>query len=276
MKTLLQNCLSTATRLAQEATRVVMELRTGPISKTRKEDRSWVTEADLRSDKIIREGLAQAFPDHSILTEESGLSGKTGSDWIWVVDPLDGTKAYAKGIHGFSVMVGLLKEGQPHLGVVVDPIEGLLYEAIRGHGAWLTSLGKEGGKKTRLKVSDRNKPSEMRLVTSRDVPQEMIEKIRSVLNGPLCAPINSVGIKVGLIVRQEADIYVNPHSVHYWDTCAPQILLEEAGGRFTRLDGKPLTYAMDGKPSHDALTLATNGTLHSEIAGLLSGIVSTP
>ncbi len=257
--------LATASRLAQQAALKVMELLKGPIAKERKEDRSLVTEADLRSDAILREGLARAFPDHAILTEESGLSSNLKSDWTWLIDPLDGTKAYAKGIPGFSIMVGLLKRGQPHLGVVVDPLEGFVYESVRGGGATITLKGE----KKRIEVSKRKEFSEMPLVVSTGFPADKLRRIRGQLRGPLLDPINSVGIKIGLLVRQKADIYVSHHSVHYWDTCAPQVILEEAGGVFTRLDGRPLTYSMDSNFSHGSLTLASNGRCHAELVRLL-------
>lgn len=255
-----------ARELALKASNEVIRLLHQPIHQERKKDRSLVTEADLRSDSILREGLAKAFPDHAIVTEEDGLSGKVGSDWVWLVDPLDGTKAYAKGIPGFCVMVGLLKEGRPHLGVVVDPLQNLIYEAVRGQGAYLTSQGK----RSRLQVSSRHDFFKMPLVTSTGFKEDLLKRIVDRLRTPVCEPINSVGIKVGMVMRQEADIYLNHHTVHYWDTCAPQIILEEAGGRFTLLDGTPLQYDLAGDHSHGALTLATNGTRHEELIGILA------
>ena len=255
-----------ARELALKASNEVIQLLHQPIHQERKKDRSLVTEADLRSDAVLREGLAKAFPDHAIVSEESGISGSSGSEWIWLIDPLDGTKAYAKGISGFCVMVGLLKEGRPHLGVVVDPLQNLIYEAVRGEGAYLTS----GGKRSRLQASSRSDFLKMPLVTSTGFPKEVQDRIIARLKSPICEPINSVGIKVGMLVRQEADIYINHHTVHYWDTCAPQVILEEAGGRFTRLDGKPLKYDLATDHSHNSLTLATNGTRHEELVDLLA------
>jgi 3'(2'), 5'-bisphosphate nucleotidase len=260
-KTDFQAFLSIASNLAQEAAKVVMEFRKNPIVSNKKADKSPVTEADLAADKIIREGLAKNFPDHGILTEESGLSGNKNSEWIWVVDPLDGTRAYAKGIAGFAVQIGLLKAGKPCLGVVVDPLEGFIYEAAQGEGASLTVAGK----KTKLEVSSRNDFERMPLIVSTDFPKEKLKEVTDRFHFPLLEPINSVGIKVGLVVRQKADIYFNHHSVHYWDTCAPQAILEAAGGKFTQLDGSPITYPLGGSHQHEGMTLATNGTRHEEL-----------
>lgn len=263
--------LAVASRLAQDAARLIMSLCRESLSRNHKEDRSLLTEADLLSDRLLREGLSEAFPQHTILTEENEIQGAPDAEWVWLVDPLDGTNAYAKGIAGFSILVGLLKAGQPHLGVIVDPLEGLVYEAIRGEGAFIM----EGGKRRRLQVSRRSDCREMPLITTTSFPEELLKKIVRRLETPVCQPLNSVGIKVGLVVRQVADIYLNHHPVHYWDTCAPQVILEEAGGRITGLDGKPLEYRMATDSTSHPPTLCTNGTKHSEIVALLRNLIPT-
>ncbi len=260
--------LKTARQLALQASREVLSLLHQPIAQRRKEDKSLVTEADLKSDAILREGLAKAFPDHAILTEENGISGSKDAEYVWLIDPLDGTKAFAKGIPGFSVMVGLLKNNAPCLGVVVDPLESRLYEAVKGQGAFQ----EHAGSRSPLKVSDRKKIDDLRIVVSTGFPEKAMAQLRALCPGPMLGAINSVGIKVGLIVRQEADVYVSHHPVHYWDTCAPQAILEEAGGVFTKLDGSPLVYDMASKFQHEGLTLATNGQRHSELIRSLSGL----
>src|SRR3989338_7241823 len=125
-----------ARQLAMEAGRRLMELRQTTLVKERKADRSLVTNADREADRFIRAGLRQHFPRHAILTEESGMDGRPDSEFVWVVDPLDGTKAYVRETKGFSVMIGLLRGGQPYAGVVMDPWEGHLYDALRGKGTY--------------------------------------------------------------------------------------------------------------------------------------------
>ncbi len=261
-----QQFLHVAKKLAGDASNEILLLLRNPILKHHKPDRSPVTEADLRSDEILRKGLAQAFPDHAILTEEAGLAGNPSSEFVWLVDPLDGTKAYAEGLPGFCVMVGLLKEGQPYLGVIMDPLDQRLYEAIRGQGAFLTYQGK----RKQLHVSKRRQFSEMPLVVSTGFPEKELKAIQQKLDSELLPPINSVGIKVGLLVRQEADIYLNHHSVSLWDTCAPQVILEEAGGVITKLDGPPLQYSLTEPFSHHCKTLASNGQRHEELVKIFA------
>lgn len=257
--------ITVARQLALQASSKVIEIGQRTFQKSKKKDKSWVTEADLESDRILRDGLVAAFPDHAVLTEETGLIGREGSDWTWLIDPLDGTKAYANGISGYSVMVGLLKEGRPYLGVVVDPVSGFIYEALRGTGTYLT----KNGVKERVFVSKRNDFSKMPLVISPGFPEPKLKILLEHFKTSVAASINSVGIKVGFLVRQEADVYINYHSVHYWDTCAPLIILEEAGGTFTRLDGERLSYDMKKTSyGHDTLTIASNGTRHDELRNL--------
>lgn len=261
--------LSTAKSLALKASEEILKLLENSLPHTKKADNSIVTEADLRSDQIILEGLQKEFSTHGFLTEETGLVGDQNSEFIWVVDPLDGTKAYAKGIPGFSVMIGLLKEGKPYLGVVADPLEGHLYEAIRGEGAFHTLKGK----REKLQVSNRNDFKEMPMVISTGFPKDKLEIIQKKLGGEIVPPINSVGIKVGLIVRQIGDIYINHHPVSYWDTCAPQIILEEAGGKFAKLNGDELEYQLNSPFAGEGLTLGTNGKRDQELIEILEKIL---
>ena len=261
--------IEVARQLAQAAADEVLKLLHQPIHQERKKDKSLVTEADFRADQIIRDGLMKAFPAHAVLTEETGLSGPEGAEYVWLIDPLDGTKAFAKGIPGFSVMVGLLKSGRPELGVVVDPLEGRVYEAVRGQGATHT----EKGVRTRLEVSDRSDWSDLRVVVSTGFPDKNRAELVKTLTGPWLPPINSVGIKAGLVVRREADVYLSHHPVHYWDTCAPQIILEEAGGVFSKRDGSELVYDLTEGFAHKGLPLASNGRKHAEIISLLKRIL---
>lgn len=256
--------------LALQAGERLMELLSTPLIKERKADRSWVTNADKDADAIIRAGLRAAFPDHSILTEESGLEGPAKADFIWVVDPLDGTKAYLNGVTGFSVMIGVLHKGIPWAGIVFDPMEDRFYEAVRGFGAFQTHQGQRAA----VRVSNRKDYAQMPVTTSTGFPEKVGTALAKTFTGPWIVPVNSVGVKVGLVVRQVADIYVNHHGVSLWDTCAPQVILEEAGGVISYLNGKPLAYDMATSHRHPGPTLATNGTRHQDCLRTLSEVLS--
>jgi 3'(2'),5'-bisphosphate nucleotidase len=260
------NFLDIARPLAVRAAERILALRQAPLVQNRKPDHSLVTNADLEADHILREGLRAAFPDHAIITEESGLDGRVDAEYLWLVDPLDGTKAYAAGDAGYSVMVGLLKDGTPHAGVVVDPLEGHIYEAERGTGAFHTLRNV----RARVHVSTRQLLPQMPVITSTDFPKKMEEDLRHQLTGPWIPAVTSVGIKVGFMTRGLADIYINHRTVHFWDTGAPQIILEEAGGKITFWDGNPVDYPLaEGTYQHLKPTLATNGFHHEDIRAML-------
>jgi 3'(2'), 5'-bisphosphate nucleotidase len=261
--------LDAARPLAIEAGRRLMALRETKLIKERKADHSLVTNADREADVIICEGLKKSFPSHAILTEESGLEGRADTEYLWVVDPLDGTRAYARGTDGFSVMIGLLHHGKPFAGIVYDPWEERLYEAQSGEGSFETF----DKKRERLQVTQRKQWASMPLIASTDLPPAIAEKIKAALPCPWVPSKNSVGIKVGVLVRQEADLYVNHHPVHYWDTVAPQVILEEAGGVFSFPDGKPLIYDLERGFQHLQPPLASNGQRHDEFVRIMHGIL---
>jgi 3'(2'), 5'-bisphosphate nucleotidase len=263
--------LDVARPLALKAAAALMRIRQEPLSKQRKADHSVVTNGDLEADRLIREGLRRAFPDHAILTEESGLEGDPTQEFLWVIDPLDGTRAYVKGIRGFSVMIGLLRGGKPYAGVVADPWDEQLFSAVRGEGAFLAKKGSLDGE--RVRVSTRNVWNEMPLISSTGFPPATKAAIEKALPCPWLPAVNSVGIKVGVLVRQDADIYLNHHDVHYWDTCAPQVILEEAGGLFTYIDGNSLQYELGGEHRHPLPTLASNAQRHADALAVMGPLM---
>lgn len=267
--------LPVARDLALKAGARLNELLHTVLVQTRKKDRSLVTNADHDANDILRTGLRRAFPAHAVISEETGRdwpAGHKGPDpeYVWLIDPLDGTKAFARGESGFSVMLGLLQGGQPVLGVVYDPLEGHLYEAYREGGSFHTFQGA----RRRVRVSDRAEWRDMPLITSTGFPEPLTKHLQDRMPTPLVKPVNSVGVKVGYMVRGLADIYVNHHPVHYWDTCGPLVILEEAGGRMTLWNREPLSYRLSASLRHPGPTLATNGRRHEEILRVLSA--STP
>ncbi len=258
--------ISVAKDLALQAGHHIQILRQSPLIKERKTDYSVVTNGDHAADDIIRGGLQKAFPTHSILTEESGLTGSPDAEYLWVIDPIDGTRAYVKGVPGYSVMIGLMKEGNPILGVVFDPLEDVLYEALKGEGTFCTIKGQ----KERVQVSSRENLRDMVTITSTGFPSQTETELKVKLPGPWIPAVNSVGVKIGYMTRRLADIYINHHSVHYWDLCGPQVILEEAGGKISYLDGQAIRYPMQGGSYRfRGSTLATNGNHHSKILKIL-------
>ena len=200
-----------------------------------------VTAADREANDLIVGRLAIEFPDDGILAEESkDTERRLQKDRVWLIDPMDGTKNFIQRDGDFAVQIGLALEGKSVLGLVYQPARDILYRASRGAGSWIERNDKPA---ERMSVSARTDPHEMVLASSRSHRSSRMEHVVSTLGFKNEVRRGSVGVKIGLITEQQADIYLHlSPSTKQWDTCAPQIILEEAGGRLTDLFGQPLRY----------------------------------
>ena len=209
---------------------------TDPISKA---DGSPVTAADRDSSAVIMEVLEEAFPADAILSEEVRDSrARCAAERVWIVDPLDGTKEFIAQNGEFSVMIGLAVDGQPVVGAVYLPARDVMYSASREGGAWVTRQGA----RLPLRCSPAD-PRRLRLVGSRSHADPLLIRMQESLGIADVRPSGSVGVKCALIAEGERDVYIHP--VPYmkeWDTCAPEVLLREAGGHVTDCFGEPLRY----------------------------------
>ncbi|MFT7582407.1 MAG: 3'(2'), 5'-bisphosphate nucleotidase [Myxococcota bacterium] len=253
--------LAVARTLAVHAGEAIEAVRKRGFSVSDKADNSPVTEADLAADRVIREGLATRFPRDAVLTEESALNpGDSGR--TWVIDPLDGTRGFVgDSERGYAVHIGLLVGQTPVLGVVHEPRYGRTWVAER-HGN--TVLYEAGSAEQRCRVSgtaDRH-----RIVTSTSIADGLLAEL--VMEGFVPQPkLHSVGIKVGELVGDRADVYFSHHPINAWDSCAPLVVLEAAGGRMTTISGAPLTYEPTAESQrHSGLIVASNGVDHDDIA----------
>jgi 3'(2'), 5'-bisphosphate nucleotidase len=211
----------------------------GSTSALEKSDASPVTEADHAANALIVGSLASLFPADAILSEESRDSERRfRTPRVWIVDPLDGTREFLAQNGEFAVMIGLVEAGEPVLGVVHLPARGVTYGAVRGRGAWVGHPGAW----TRL-VRGPAVPDGLRLVGSRSHADPLTDRIREVLAIPDLQVCGSVGLKCALVAEGARDLYIHP--VPYlkeWDTCAPEVILTEAGGWVSDCRGEPLRY----------------------------------
>lgn len=218
-----------------------------------------VTAADRAASALCLARLGAAFPGDGLLSEEQPEAGLAAGRRCWLIDPIDGTKDFIAGRPGFSVMIGLLCDGQPVLGVVYQPLGDVLYSAAAGQGAYRSVAG---GTPQRLQVSQVAELTEARLVSSASHPARLVADLRQRAGIRDEMNIGSVGIKISLIAAAERDLYVNPWGrSKLWDTCAPEAILREAGGRLSDIHGDPLSYAGPGL-GHRRGLLASNGLLH--------------
>lgn len=225
-----------------------------------------VTAADQASNEFLVSEIIKQFPNDGILAEESvDDHSRLEKDLVWMIDPMDGTKEFISQNGEFSVMVGLVEKGKPILGVVYQPTEERLYFGAKG-----VMVGvEESGNRQSLSVSDKKELSSLRMVVSRSHLEPVVEDIRLRFGITDLRQSGSVGLKCGLIAKAECDIYIHPsqHS-KLWDSCAPQAILEAAGGRMTDIFGGEIDYRGQGVKNLNGL-LATNGHSHDEAVALI-------
>ena len=254
--------LQFARTVAREAATIVMTYYIGSSDVQYKNDNEPVTEADRSANKHIVKRVRDMYPDDGVLSEESKDDLlRLNKERVWIIDPLDGTKEFIARNGEFSIMIGLAIQNKPVLGVVMQPEAGLLYSGAMGNGAQL----EENGEIVPLHVSDKTFSSQMTLVSSRSHRQQITDQLRSSMRITSERVSGSVGLKVGLIARQLADLYLHPSpGCKEWDLCAPHAVLEAAGGKMTDCWGNALTYNKRDVRAHNGL-VATNGLVHDRI-----------
>ena len=267
--------LSVTCELARAAGAAILEHYEGPLhikQKNYDDDTEPVTQADMIANELIVTGLKREFPDDGILAEESvDTKRRLEKSRVWMVDPLDGTNGFIDGNGDFAVQIGLTEQGQCVLGVVYQPLTGVLYRAVIEQGCWIERPDFEPA---RARVSDTRDISTMRLAASRSHRSPRMDRVvqsfglqDEVLRG-------SVGIKVGLIVEQQCDLYIHlSPRTKQWDTCAPEVILHEAGGRLTDLFGRPLRYNKIEVQNRNGV-VASNGVSHERIIDALRPLLA--
>jgi histidinol-phosphatase len=245
--------LAFAHELADGAAEIAMSLFGGELDVRVKPDRSPVTEADTRIETMIRERVHERFPGDGVLGEEAGAEG--GRARRWIVDPIDGTKNFADGVQIWGTLIALAVQDRPVLGVVGAPALGERYAAVQGGGATLN------GRPISVSRADR-------IARAFVLHGSMVDW----LDGPWAAGVQELargcrrtrgfGDFWGhmLVARGAADVMLEAE-LNTWDFAAVQVVVQEAGGRMTQLDGSPV--------EHGHSVLSTNGVLHDEIVARL-------
>lgn len=249
----LKECLLTAGALARK--------RQGKVSYELKGRANLVTQADVACQKAILTLIKKNFPDHDFLAEENGLKN-TGSDWKWVIDPIDGTTNYAHTVPHFSVSVALAYKNQIVLGGVYDASSNELFLAQKGKGATLN------GKK--IRVSSVPKLENALLVTGfpyvreRRIDGLLTRFKRFILSCHDVRRLGSAALDLCWVAAGRFDGYWED-ALNPWDVSAGKLILEEAGGKITDFSNKKWTRL----ESFGAQTLATNGKIHREMFDII-------
>src|SRR5215467_9247623 len=271
----LKSELSVACELARVAGAAILEHYEGPLEIQQKnyaDDLEPVTQADKIANELIVTRLSREFPDDGILAEESvDTKTRLEKSRVWMVDPLDGTNGFIDGNGDFAVQIGLAEDGQCVLGVVYQPLPGVMYRAVRGEGTWIERPQFEP---TRATVSQTRVLPYMRLAASRSHRSPRMNKVVQSFGFKDEVRRGSVGIKIGLLIEQQCDVYIHLSSrTKQWDTCAPEVILTEAGGRITDLFGYPLNYNVPDVQNRNGL-IASNGAAHDQIIETLAPLLN--
>jgi len=265
--------LRVAIELARSAGAAALQFYGGPLIVEHKGELDEpVTQADRVANELIVGGLHAAFSDDGILAEEStDTERRLSRARVWMVDPLDGTKGFIAGSGDFAVQIGLAVEGESVLGVVYQPVADVLHWAARGHGAWVARP--ETGNEP-LSVSGEKDLTQMRLAASRSHRSGRMDRVLRALGITEEVRRNSVGVKIGLIVERQCDLYIHLSlGTKQWDTCAPEAIVREAGGTMTDLWGAPLRYNSPDVMNRNGL-VASNGVAHQSIIDHLSPLLT--
>ena len=249
---------------ADEADAIALGHFRQDVEVTRKPDRSFVTAADTAIERLIRDRVASTFPEHGVVGEEYG-SDRSDSSVRWYVDPIDGTHNYLRGVPVFATLLAVERDGELQAAVLSAPALGGRWHAWRGGGAWARWQA-TGASARRIQAS---------AISAIDEAQVLYAGTRDVVasgrapgfEGLLDAAWRERGLGdfwgYTLIAEGAAEAMIEVE-LSIWDTAAPAVLVEEAGGRVTNFDGR--------RDVSGATFLATNGVLHEAIR---SKLVST-
>ena len=227
-----------------------------------------VSAADLAVNEWLLEGLSGAFPDAgwTLLSEETAKEQLTEgeplpAEWLWILDPLDGTKDFLQGTGEYAVHLALVRGNRPVLGVVLLPAADELWLGLVGDDAWCED---RGGTRSPVRFSERKELSDLLLVASRSHRDDRLEKLIGELQLGGSKAVGSVGCKVATILRGETDLYISlsgRSAPKDWDMAAPEAVLLAAGGRFTHADLVDLTYNT-GDVRQAGCLIASHGKAH--------------
>lgn len=228
---------------------------------TRKGVGDFVTQSDYKSEKILFEELSKARPDYGFLLEEGGEHKGKNADYVWVIDPVDGTTNFMHGIPFWAISLALVYKGKPIAGIVFNPISDEMYWAERGKGAYMNA--------ERIRVSGRRELDEAVVYTHcyfngrRPVglPQPMFKKL--VANIAAQRNLGCASLALAYVASGKIDAFVE-RGQKPWDVAAGMLIVQEAGGYITTHDG-----AKDKLPYADNI-LAANPKIHAKLHELLN------
>jgi myo-inositol-1(or 4)-monophosphatase len=223
-----------------------------------------VTETDKASEKLITDFIRKKYPSHGILAEEGSEANpdKVGTEYLWVIDPLDGTTNFAHGLPIFSVSIGIQKNGETVAGVVYDVMREVVFSAVKNSGSF------ENGK--RINVNKNENLGHGILVTGfpydiRENPDKAFERfIEFLKHARGIRRLGSAAIDFCYVANGVFDGFWEV-SLHPWDLCAGKLIVEEAGGLVTNFDGNSINI-------YSKQILATNAFVHQKMIEVMRSV----
>jgi 3'(2'), 5'-bisphosphate nucleotidase len=239
-----------------------------------------VTLADLKVNEVVINRINEKYKniDWEILSEENvkinSENNHTNADWVWVLDPLDGTKDFIQGTNNYAMHLALNYKQKPFIGIVLIPEENELWIA-NGEKVWCE---KRDGSIIRPYLSKNKTLQEMVLVTSKNHNNETLKKLIKKINFNKVIIMGSIGCKIASIVRGESDLYIclslpGKSSPKDWDFAAPEAILKAAGGAITDLDNEELSYGKSNFEHGGIIVASNNHVTHSDICFEIKEII---
>jgi 3'(2'), 5'-bisphosphate nucleotidase len=244
---------------AIKASKAVMNIYREEFTSHLKDDDSPITKADLQSNDVIKQTLASS--GHHILSEEDiDDASRLDQEKIWIIDPLDGTSDFVNRTGEFTIMIALVQNKVPVLGVISRPTTNTIFLAQKGSGAFKL----ENNRWSRLQVSQTKNLAQCKAVGSRfHLTEQEKEFFRKL--GVASFESRGSSLKVAEICQGLADLYLTTsNKIKQWDTCASHCLITESGGKITDMSGNPVLYNTE-KLNHENGLIVTNGLVHEEI-----------
>tara|TARA_B100001248_G_scaffold189787_1_gene145107 strand:- start:679 stop:1587 length:909 start_codon:yes stop_codon:yes gene_type:complete len=239
-----------------------------------------VTLADLKVNEIIINRINEKYKevDWNILSEENAklkfLNSNSDGEWLWILDPLDGTKDFIQGTNNYAMHLALNYKQKPFIGIVLIPERDELWIAD-GDQVWCE---KKNGPVIRPNLSKNKSLQEMVLVTSKNHKNENLDNLIEKIKFNEVKVMGSIGCKIASIIRGESDIYISlslpgQSSPKDWDLAAPEIILKAAGGAITNLDNKALVYGKSKFEHNGIIVASSNIKTHKDICLELKEII---
>lgn len=251
--------LSLAVHAAREAGYVVMQYFRTDLDVVLKSPDQPVTKADLASDAMLKEKLLDARPGYGWLSEETAdTADRLSREYVWMVDPIDGTRSFILGRAEFSISIGLAHNGEPVLGAVYNPATGEMYTAIKGRGAFAGDRPMQvgGGRDRGVMVASRS-----------EIERGHFEPFAAVFD---IQGLGSTAYKLCKVAAGEVDVFLSRGTKGEWDVCGGDVIVTEAGGQISDLDGLRLQY---NRPDpHIKGVVAARAEVHVDLLNQMKGM----